>query len=141
MPHKRIWDYVGPTGRNEIESWTEPLSKRDQGALLQRLIQLRQSDRKAALETHLIAGPLRGQGNLYKLRARGDCQLRPHLCTGPVWHDAEYTLLAGAVEKDGKLRPASVDVEAVQRRKELETDRKAYERRIERFRTNGEERR
>jgi hypothetical protein len=134
---KTIWDYVSTGGRNEIESWVAPLSKRDQGALVQRLIQLRQSDRQTALDSRLIAGPLRGQGNLYKLKARGDCQLRPHLCTGPRRHESEYTMLAGAVEKGGKLIPEDVDVRAVKRRSELERNEASYARRAQRLGTTG----
>lgn len=129
---RTIWDYVGRTGRNIIEEWAKPLSCRDQGALLQRLILLRQRDRQVALDTHLIAGPLRGQGNLYKLKAKGDCQLRPHLCTGPLYHEAEYTLLAGAVEIGNKLDPPNVVERAINHREELR-DRKAYDRRVRHF--------
>ena len=80
----------------------------------------------------LIAGPLKGGGNLYKLKAKGDCQLRPHLCTGPKNHGDEYTLLCGAVEKDGKLDPFNVAERAVKNREQLTPERK-YDRRVEHF--------
>ena len=106
MALKTIWDFLGGTKRNVIEEWAKKeLSSRDRGALLQRLIQLRQRDRQAALDSNLLAGPLRGRGNLYKLRAKGDCQMRPHLCSGPLSVGGEYTLLCGAKEKDYKLIP------------------------------------
>ncbi len=133
MPTKTIWDFVGLSGRNVIEQWARGrLSRRDRAALLQRAIQLGQMDRQTALDIHLIAGPLRGGGNLYKLRAKGDCQLRPHLCTGPIRHGDEYTLLCGAVEKGGKLEPPDVAERAVSNREQL-TPERIYERRIEHF--------
>jgi hypothetical protein len=115
-----------------IEEWAGPLSRRDRAALIQRLIQLMQMDRQVALDVHLIAGPLRGGGNLYKLKAKGDCQLRPHLCTGPKNHADEYTLLCGAVEKDGKLEPRNVQDRAVHNRGQLTPERN-YDRRVEHF--------
>ncbi len=120
MALKTIWDFVGGTKRDVIEEWArKKLSARDRGALLQRLIQLRQRERQAALESNLIAGPLRGRGNLYKLRAKGDRQLRPHLCTGPLYHSAEYTLLCGAEEKDDRLIPPDAADRAERHRDEL----------------------
>jgi hypothetical protein len=132
-PLKTIWDFLGGSDRDVIEEWARSrLSRRDQAALLQRLIQLRQRERQAALDSNLIAGPLRGAGNLYKLRAKGDHQLRPHLCTGPLNHGAEYTLLCGAIEQDDKLIPPDVQDRAIENRAELKPERN-YDRRVEHF--------
>ncbi len=131
VPLKTIWDFVGGNHKSVIEGWAKRLrSRRDEAALLQRLIQLRQRERQAALASNLIAGPLRGAGNLYKLRAKGDHQLRPHLCTGPKNHGAEYTLLCGAIEQGDALIPPDVQERAKANREELTKDN---DRRVEHF--------
>ena len=40
---------------------------------------------------------------ILKLRVKGNVQLRPMLCRGPIEIDKEFTLLLGACEVGGKL--------------------------------------
>ena len=63
--------------------------------------------------------------DIYKMKIKGNKgmkQLRPMCCRGPFGPN-EYTILIGAVEKDGKLIPADVKARAQQNRRELMTDR------------------
>lgn len=46
---------------------------------------------------------------MLKLRVKGNVQLRPMLCEGPVDVKSEFTLLLGAIEVGGKLQPRGAD--------------------------------
>jgi len=70
-----------------------------------------------AVGTKLLAGPV--SGHLYKLRVFSEIMMRPILCRGPLRMDAEYTVLAGAVERDGELVPSSWEKEAEARRNRI----------------------
>lgn len=120
-----IFEFVADSGKNVMKEWAEQkthrLSARDKGALEQRLSLLAGIDRDLAIGTSLLNGPLRKAGNLYKLKAHGDKAMRPHLCTGPRDHQAEYTLLAGAVKVGfHELYPEDVESKAKERRTLLE---------------------
>ena len=49
---------------------------------------------------------------ILKLRVKGNVQLRPMLCRGPIEIDKEFTLLLGACEVGGKLVPRDADAMA-----------------------------
>lgn len=66
---------------------------------------------------------------ILKLRVKGNVQLRPMLCKGPLAVEKEYTLLVGATEVGGKLKPKGVDATAAKRKQEVAADPK--NRRIE----------
>src|SRR5438067_2224994 len=70
--------------------------------------------------------------DIYKMKIKGNKgmkQLRPMCCRGP-FGPKEYTVLAGAIEKDRKLIPADAVERAQRNRKELVTDptRRVHER-------------
>jgi hypothetical protein len=59
----------------------------------------------SSLPPKLLAGPIKKTGHIYKLIIHADVMLRPMLCKGPFEMDAEFTLLIGAKEIQGKLIP------------------------------------
>ncbi len=62
--------------------------------------------------------------DIYKMKIKGNKgmkQLRPMCCRGP-FGSKEYTILDGAIEKDGKLVPANVKERAQGKRRELIAD-------------------
>src|SRR5260370_39010669 len=70
--------------------------------------------------------------DIHKMKIKGNKgmkQLRPMCCRGP-FSTNEYTILAGAIEKDGKLVPSDVKETAQANRKELLADptRRVHER-------------
>jgi hypothetical protein len=74
------------------------------------------------LAPHLLAGPIKRTGHIYKLVIHADVMLRPMLCKGPFEMDQEFTLLLGAIEKQSKLVPDPAY--AVENREILLKDRK-----------------
>ena len=111
-----IFDFLSDGGENLIRRWAdgEALSRRDRAILNQKLDRLAQMDFDLARGTKLLAGPV--HAHIYKLRVFGDVMLRPMLCKGPLRPDREYTVPVGAVERDGKLRPAHCKVTAAANR-------------------------
>jgi hypothetical protein len=62
--------------------------------------------------------------DIYKMKIKGNKgmkQLRPMCCRGPFGPN-EYTILVGAVEKDGKLIPGDVKKRALDNLKALKAD-------------------
>ena len=104
-----------------IQQWfrDESISKRDQAKLDVALNRLRTLDFQL-ISGHLLAGPLRGGSKLYKLRLRCENrELRPMLCRGPIAPAEDYTLLVGALEVGGRLRPPNAETRAATHREEL----------------------
>jgi hypothetical protein len=99
----RLWDFLSARGENAILRWVrvERFSKRDRAVLNQKLERLAQVDFQLAIGTKLLAGPI--YKHVYKLVIHGAVMLRPMLCRGPINNEAEYTLLRGAIERNGKL--------------------------------------
>jgi hypothetical protein len=94
-----LFDYINEDGVNEIALWTRRLEKRQRIKLNQKLDMLQKHGPE--LPPQLLAGPI--FGHIYKLKVKGNVQLRPMLCKGPVDNDGEYTLLLGAIETDDEL--------------------------------------
>ena len=70
--------------------------------------------------------------DVHKMKVKGNKglkQLRPMCCRGP-FSPKEYTILAGAIEKDGKLIPEGVKATAQRNRESLLADptRRVHER-------------
>lgn len=81
-----------------------PLDRRQRRALNRRLDQLRQVDHKQAIDGSLVV-KIKGPG-LYKTKVRGNLQLRPRLCFGPLDGEIEViTLLQRAQKKGNKPDP------------------------------------
>lgn len=98
-----IYEYIDERGKGAVESWIrrDRLQKQAIALLDQKLMLLASSgpDLAPGLLARLGGGFLK-----LKVRAMG-VQLRPLLCEGPIANDTEFTILIGAVERDGKLQP------------------------------------
>lgn len=123
----KIFEYI-EGDRSTLHKWLkdEDVTERDRGQLILKmdLLAMHGTD----LLTGILAGPiaskrkpkeLRGS-QIYKLKVKGDRQLRPMLCKGPVDMSGEFTFLIGAIETGGVL---DVDaLEAEDRRQEVIAD-------------------
>lgn len=123
-----LYDYLSAQGANDFRAWTEDLQPTDRGRLNQKLDMLKQNGEE------LLPNTLTGSGvaGIYKLRVHGPVQLRPLLCKGPVHKEEAFTLLVGAIEKGGVLKPKGVAAIADNRKTEVKQDpanrRKPHER-------------
>lgn len=117
---RSLWDYQSQPGSNEIESFLQSLDKLVRVRVEQKLEALAATDFEIASRTDLIGGPLIGFPHLYKMRATTKVAIRLIFCLGPVDKRAEYTLLLGAKETDGKYRPRNALKEADARRLAIE---------------------
>lgn len=113
-----IFDYCGPAGENEFKVWTQLLQPVQRGKLNAKL------DMLGMLGAGLFPEVLTGTDTpgILKLRIKGNVQLRPMLCKGPIDVDKEFSLLVGAIEVGGKLKPKNADVIADGRREEIRRD-------------------
>src|SRR5690349_13629438 len=98
-----IYEYIDERGTGAVESWIrrDRLQRQAVALLDQKLMLLASAgpELPPGLLAHLGGGFLK-----LKVRAVG-VQLRPILCEGPITNDTEFTILIGAVERDGKLQP------------------------------------
>ena len=106
-----FYDYLGPSGRNAIRDWIEnqPAGTRQRlKARLNTLVAELQNVLEPQFDRRHNVGQLRGPcAGLYELTLKIDrIQFRPIGVYGPEQH--EFTLLAGAEERDGQLRPDGV---------------------------------
>lgn len=108
----KLYDYVDAQERNLFAQWTQGLEK-SQRAKLNARLDLLQQQGDGLLPEMLTGSPTPG---ILKLRCRGNVQLRPLLCKGPIDVDQEYTLLIGAIERSGKFDPAKADQTAAERK-------------------------
>jgi hypothetical protein len=114
MAKYAIFDYVHPTEGNLVKAWSTDLQKKERAKLNAKL---------DALELHgpqLIPGLLSPTGtpNIFKLKVRGQVQLRPLLCEGPGQGNA-YTLLLGAKEIASEYDPPNAVEKAADFRNDL----------------------
>ena len=101
----RLFDALTTTGQNKLKAWTESLQKIPRGKLNARLDMLMLHG--DALFPEILTGT--NTPGILKLRVKGNVQLRPMLCKGPVDIEREFTLLLGAKEVGGELKPADAD--------------------------------
>src|SRR6202171_999033 len=99
-----LYDYVDESGRNVFKDWTVCLETKELAKLNRKLEML---EKEPELPPGLLVGPLKGFPHLYLLKIKGDVQVRPFLCKGPVNKKREFTLLLGAFEKDWKYIPSN----------------------------------
>lgn len=97
----RLYDYVNAQGENELKKWAEGLQKVQRAKLNEKLDKLQLYG--DGLHPHMLTDT--GTPGIQKLRVKGNVQLRPLLCKGPVQVNSEYTLLMGAKEVGGKWVP------------------------------------
>jgi len=98
-----LYDFVDGEGKSVISLWRNGLTPRSKAQLDNKLQMLQISGPN--LGPKLFAGPIKKTGHIYKLIIHADVMLRPMLCKGPFAMDAEFTLLVGAKEIQGKLIP------------------------------------
>lgn len=98
-----IYEYVDDRNCGAVETWIRRDRLQAQAVALfdQKLTLLASAgpDLPPGLLARLGGGILK-----LKVRAMG-VQLRPFLCEGPIKNSGEFTILIGAVERDGKLQP------------------------------------
>lgn len=96
-----LYDYLNSKAENEFKTWTTQLQKVERGKLNARLDWL--YIHGTELRPEILAGT--GLGGIEKLKVKGQTQLRPLLCDGPISVGLEFTLLLGAREKGDKWSP------------------------------------
>lgn len=100
MPYS-IYDYVNQSGQNEFKEWTTGLENVQRGKLNEKLDKLYLYG--DILHPEMLTGT--SVPGIKKIRGRGNVQLRPLLCNGPIDVKKEYTLLMGAKEIGSKWVP------------------------------------
>ena len=117
MPFK-LFDYCDADGLNDFKEWSKNLQSPQRGKLNAKL------DMLALQGSSLFPEVLTGTdtAGILKLRVKGNVQLRPMLCEGPIDVTKEFTLLLGAIEVDGKLKPKKADQIANKRKNEVKMD-------------------
>lgn len=106
-----LFEYVDRRGRGVITDWR--LEVRQRAKLDEQLDRLRQIDWRLALG-RLIHGA--GSRHVFKIRVRGNVQLRP-LLYRPPGAPREIVFVMRAVERDGRLDPIDALEMAELRRK------------------------
>lgn len=124
----KLFDYVDAHGKNVIKAWTESLQVPQRAKLNEMLDKLAMHG--DTLHPLMMAGS--GVAGVSKLKVKGNVQLRPLLCKGPIDVEDEYTLLNGAKEVGGELKPQNAREIAKQNRDIVKRDpehrRKSHER-------------
>ena len=122
-----LYNYLDARGVNVIKQWASALGQRDLAALNSKLDTLAAVTDPLRELPGLLFGPgIGGHQEIWKLRIGGSGSgnaLRPLLCKGPSDKAREITLLAGATERDGDLRPEGIADTADRRRKEIMNDK------------------
>ncbi len=118
-----IRHYVSGNGSHPFRDWYEALDDNIRAAFDARLRSLRQQPRNGWSMPHfrMLHGPCAGLGEIrFKV---GRVQYRPLGFFGPGAN--EFTLLVGAIEKGGALRPKNACVVALRYVSELERNQMA----------------
>ena len=117
MPFK-LFDYCDATGKNIFKFWTTDLQSQQRAKLNAKL------DMLMLLGNELFPEVLTGTDTpgISKLRIKGNVQLRPMLCDGPINNGKEFTLLLGAIEVGEKLKPKNADKIANKHKNEVKKD-------------------
>jgi hypothetical protein len=115
MAKSSIYDYVHPSEGNLVKKWSMGLQKQERARLNSKL------DALAMHGAELIPGLLAPTGvpNIFKLRVKGQVQLRPLVCEGPGHAEAAFTLLLGAKEISSEYEPANAPEKAAEIRNDL----------------------
>lgn len=96
-----IYDYVNHEGQNEFKQWLEDLEKPQRAKLNEKIDKLELYG--DGLHPEMLTGT--AVAGIKKLRVKGNVQLRPLLCNGPINVKIEYTMLMGAKEIGSKWVP------------------------------------
>lgn len=123
----KLYNYLDARGVNVIKEWTLALGKRDLAALNSKLdVLARVVDPLRELPGLLFGPGIGGHQEIWKLKIGGSGSgnaLRPLVCKGPSNKATEITLLAGATERDGDLRPEGIADTAEKHRKSIVNDK------------------
>src|SRR5215210_7124409 len=110
-----IYDYLTPSGRNDIYKWAKDFSKERRGKFEEKLDVLRKFGLDVPKDLLAYLG-----NDIYKLKVQGKPQLRPLLCRGLTDKTLEeFTILIGAIEENDKFRPKDALDQAGNRLAEL----------------------
>jgi hypothetical protein len=107
MPLWTFYDFVEKSGRNPIREWLDDIPEDDSAIIDYRLTQMA-AMRPPWPEKWISKYKTT---DLFEFRIKGRVQYRP---LGVYWGKLRYILLAGAIEKGGKI-PTS-DIETAERR-------------------------
>jgi len=113
-----LYDYVNEDGLNEFQEWTLGLEKPHRAKLNERLDKL--AIYGDVLHPEMLSGT--EVPGIKKIRCRGNVQLRPLLCNGPINIKREYTLLMGAKEVGSKWVPRNAPSQADKKKTEVIND-------------------
>jgi hypothetical protein len=117
MPFQ-IYDFVNQHGLNEFKGWTLKLEKPQRAKLNEKLDKLMLYG--DALHPEMLT--VTSVPGIKKLRCRGNVQLRPLLCNGPINIYIEYTMLMGAKEVGNKWIPKGAPSTAKDKKTEVIND-------------------
>ena len=112
--------FINTHGDNEFEEWRAKLVAKDRAKIpifINRLRLIKTWDTK-------LVKPLKGHTTISELRIKGlnNVQLRPLGCLGP--REGEFTILVGAIERDGVFNPKNAPQRAEDRRKLVFQDKR-----------------
>ncbi len=118
----KVFEWIDEKGVGVVSGWKLQTAQRTRlEAKLDMLLRatIHPDTRIASLPPDLLVGPgFNGQPFIYKLKARGNVQLRPMVCLGP-FELTDWTILYPATEKQFELIPADAADKAEERRKVL----------------------
>ena len=96
-----LFDYIAVNGVNVFRQWSLNLQPKERSKLNAKLDQLRINGE--VLFPNILTGT--DVPGILKLRVKGQVQLRPLLCFGPIKVETEFTLLMGAKEVGDEVKP------------------------------------
>jgi hypothetical protein len=121
----RVYCFLSQRGRNVIRDWLDKEKvSTQQRADFQAKIELLENGGPDLVPGFITETPV--AKDIYKAKIKGNkgrVQLRPLLCKGPFVMAREFTLLFGAIEKDGVLEPVDCKKRAQENRSILVADR------------------
>jgi len=108
-----LFDYTDKNGNKTLKHGLSVCKKNQRARLNAKLDML--TEHGLELFPHVLTDtPTPG---IQKLRVKGNVQLRPMLCKGPINNENEFTLLIGATESDSRFVPDKADEKASDRKK------------------------
>lgn len=111
-----LFDYAELTGKNKIKEWLDGLPEADQARIDQRLL-LMEAQR---VWSEKWVSKYESAGNLFEFRIKGkNVQYRP---LGSYFGKLRYIILAGAIEKGGKIPTSDVET-ALERHKRVKENK------------------
>jgi hypothetical protein len=122
----KVFEWIDLDGKGVVTDWGLQKPQRTKlDAKIDMLVEAEvdPASLKSNLPPGLLAGPgIDGQPFIYKLRVRGNIQLRPMVCLGPL-NLNEWTILFPAIEVGNVLKPIDAAGKADERRKQILADK------------------